>query len=130
MAIHILLVVLTYSGIKRLTTTIPSLELFYKKLVGYLGFNSSEINILVDKLDDVQMPHSSKIVVEQLKGPRQMMENIEVMVASSKQGDCLLYFLWVCGNDDGMDFGPMNPTITGKLTVFNLNNFLNIFAFL
>jgi hypothetical protein len=57
------------------------------------------------------------------------MENIEVMVASSKQGDCLLYFLWVHGNDDGMDFGPINPTLTGKLIVCSLNTFLNIFAF-
>jgi predicted NodU family carbamoyl transferase len=129
MAIHILLVALAYSGIKRLTTTIQSLGLFYKKLIGYLGFDSSEIKILVDKLDDVQMPHSSETVVEQLKGPRQRMENIEVMVASSKQGDCLLYFLWVHGNDDGMDFGPMNPTLTGKLIVCSLNTFLNIFAF-
>jgi predicted NodU family carbamoyl transferase len=70
MAIHILLVALAYSGIKRLTTTIQSLGLFYKKLIGYLGFDSSEIKILVDKLDDVQMPHSSETVVEQLKGPR------------------------------------------------------------
>jgi hypothetical protein len=52
------------------------------------------------------------------------------MVASSKQGDCLLYFLWVRGNDDGMDFGPMNPTLTGKLIVCSLNVFLNILAFL
>jgi predicted NodU family carbamoyl transferase len=76
MAINILLVALAYSGIKRLTTTIQSLGLFYKKLIGYLGFDSSEIKILVDKLDDVQMPHSSETVVEKLNGPRQRMENI------------------------------------------------------
>jgi hypothetical protein len=60
---------------------------------------------LVDKLDDVQIPHSSETVVEQLKGHRQVMENLEAMVASSKQGDCLLYFFWGHGNGDSMDFG-------------------------
>jgi hypothetical protein len=43
-----------------------------------------------------------------------MMENLEAivelraMVASSKQGDYLLYFFWEHGNGDGMDFGPMH----------------------
>jgi hypothetical protein len=119
MAIHILLIALANSRSKPLTTTIPSLGLFYKKMVGYLSFDSSEIKILVDKLDKVQMPRSSKAVVEQLEGPQQVIKNLEAMAASSKQGDRLLYFFWGHGNDDGVDFGPMN-----------LNNFLNIFAFL
>jgi hypothetical protein len=115
MAIHILLVALAHSGEKALTTTIPSVGLFYEKLVGYLGFDSSEIKILVDTRDELQIPRSSKAVVEQLEGPRQVLKNLEEMAENSKKGDRLLYFFWGHGNDDGMDFGPMHPPLTGKL---------------
>jgi hypothetical protein len=93
-ALKVLLVGLLYPsyGKYQLSSSIPSLSLFREHVVGFFGYESSEVRYVVDDISAVPSSSSSATFVEEFQSSLQVLKLLETMALASEEGDVLIFF--------------------------------------
>ncbi|WJX68268.1 hypothetical protein P8452_52656 [Trifolium repens] len=101
-ALKVLLVGLLYPsyGKYQLSSSIPSLSLFREHVVGFFGYEPSEIRYVVDDISAVPSSSSSATFVEEFQSSLQVLRLLETMALDSEEGDMLNFFQLFCPGYD------------------------------